>query len=84
MNLYIEFNAQKRIEAKKNNDKDEKGLYKLMNNAMYGKAMENLRNWIDVKLVTKEKGYLKFLSKPNYILHKTFGNNLVAIQKSKI
>ena len=34
---YIEFNTQKRIEAEKNNDKDGKALYKLMNNAMYGK-----------------------------------------------
>ena len=55
-----------------------------MNNAMYGKAMENLRNRTDVKLVNNEKDYLKCLSKPNYMLHKTFDNNLVAIRKSKI
>ena len=55
-----------------------------MNNAMYGKAMENLRNRIDVKLANNEKDYLKCLSKPNYMLHKTFDNNLVAIRKSKI
>ena len=36
---YIEFNTQKRIEVEKNNDKDGKPLYKLMNNAMYGKTM---------------------------------------------
>ena len=34
---YVEFNTQKRIEAEKNNDKDGKVLYKLMNNAIYGK-----------------------------------------------
>ena len=38
-----------RIEAEKNGDKDGKALYKLMNNAAYGKAMENLRNRIDVR-----------------------------------
>ena len=48
---YIEFNTQKRIEAEKNNDKDGKVLCKLMNNAIYGKTMENLKNRIDVKLV---------------------------------
>ena len=48
---YIEFNTQKRIEAEKNNGKDGKVLYKLMNNAIYGKTMENLKNRIDVKLV---------------------------------
>ena len=48
---YIEFNTQKRIEAEKNNDKDGNVLCKLMNNAIYGKTMENLKNRIDVKLV---------------------------------
>ena len=40
---YFEFNTQKRIEAEKNGDKDGK-TYKLMNNAVYGKTMENGRN----------------------------------------
>ena len=34
---YIEFNKQKRLEREKNGDKDGKALYKLMNNAIYGK-----------------------------------------------
>ena len=43
--------------------------------------MENLRNRIDVKLVNKEKHYLKCTSKPGYMFHKIFENNLVAIRK---
>ena len=39
LKAYIESNTQKRMEAEKNNEKDEKALYKLMNNATYGKAM---------------------------------------------
>ena len=48
---YIEFNTKKRKEAEKNGDKDEKALCKVMNNAIYGKAMEKLRNRINVKLI---------------------------------
>ena len=40
---YVEFNKQKSIEEEKNNDKDEEVLCKLMNNAIYGKAIENKR-----------------------------------------
>ena len=51
---------------------------------MYGKAMENLRNRIDVKSVSNEIDYLKWKSKPSYISHKIFDNDLVAIRKSKV
>ena len=80
----IKFNTHKKIEAEKINDKDREALYKLMNNAISGKEMENLRNRIDVKLVNNEKDYLKCASKSNYMSHKIFGNNLVAICKSKL
>ena len=55
-----------------------------MNNAVYGKTMENSRNGIDVKPVHNEKDYLKCTSKPSYILHKIFDNNLVVIRKIKV
>ena len=69
--------TQKKEQKQKNNDKDGKTLYKLMNNAIYRKRMENLRNRINVKLVSNEKGNLKFTSKPSYFLHKILGSNLV-------
>ena len=71
---YVDFNIQNRIEAEKNSDKDGKALYELMNNAEYGKTMENLRNRI----------YVKWTPKPSYMSHKRFDNDLVAIQKNKV
>ena len=46
--------------------------------------MENLRNRIDVKLVSKKKGYSKRRSKPSYFSRKMFDNDSVAIRKNKV
>ena len=46
--------------------------------------MENVRYRIHVKLLNIEKDYLKWQSKPSYMSHKIFGNNLGAIRKSKL
>ena len=54
-----------------------------MNNAVYGKTMYNLRNRIDVKLVSNKKNYLKWTSKASSMSHKIFDNDSVAIHKSK-
>ena len=55
-----------------------------MENAVYGKTMENLKNRVDVKFVSNEKDYLKWTSKLSYVSHKTFDNDLVTIHKSKV
>ena len=84
LNQYVEFNTKKnRKKNRKNGHKDGKVLYKLMNNAVYGKTMENVGNRIDVKLVSNKKDCLKRTSKPSDISHKIFDNNLVAIRKNK-
>ena len=73
----------KKNRSRKNDDKHGKALYKLMNNATYGKTVENLGNRIDVSLASN-KEYLKWTSKPSYISHKIFDSNLVAICKNKM
>ena len=55
-----------------------------MNNTAYGKAMETVRNRIDVKVASNKKDYLKWATKQSYMLQKKFDNDLVAIPKSKV
>ena len=81
---YVKFNKQKRIEAEKNGDKDEKGLYKFMDNEVYNKMMENLRKKLDVRLVSYKKDCSKWTSKPRYMSQKMFDNDLVTKRKSNV
>ena len=55
-----------------------------MNNTVYGKTMENVRNRIYVKLVSNKKDYLKWTSKPSYMSQKIFDNNLVEIHENNV
>ena len=54
-----------------------------MNNSVFGKAMENLRNNRDIKLVTTEEQRSKLVLEPNYHTTKHFSENLLAIQMKK-
>ena len=54
-----------------------------MINSVYGKAMENLRKRINVRLVNNEKDFLKYTSRPTYITHKTFDKSYTAIHEIK-
>ena len=77
---YIQFNTQKRTQAKNSFEKD---FFKLMNNSVFGKTMENVRKRVDVKLITDEKKLSKMSSKPTYVSSKIFNENLVAVHKIK-
>ena len=50
----------------------EKEFFKLMNNSVFEKTMENVRNHSDVKLVTSAKTRKRLVSEPNYHSHKKF------------
>ena len=75
---------QKKNISRKNDGKDGKALYKLINNAIYGKTMKNSLNRINVKLTSNKRDYLKWTPKPSYMSHKLFDNDLVAIRKNKV
>ena len=80
MKKYIGFNAKKQLNAA--ND-FEKYFLKLMINSVYGKTTENLRKKISVGLVTNEKDFLKYTSKPTHIAHKMLDKNVAAIHEIK-
>ena len=47
-------------------------FFKLMNNGVFGKAMENIRKYGDIKLVTTERKMIYLVSEPNYQTTKLF------------
>ena len=61
----------------------EKDFFKLMNNSVFGKNMENVRNHRDIKLVTRDERRNKLVSEPNYHSAKHFSENLLAIEMRK-
>ena len=77
---YIDFNTKERKHAKNTFKKD---FFKLVNNSVFGKTIENLRKRVDVRLVTNEKKLDKLTSKPTYVSSKIFNENLMAVLKSK-
>jgi hypothetical protein len=54
-----------------------------MNNSVFGKTMENIRNRTDIQLVTTEKKAKKLISKPNYKSRTIFSENLAAIHMGR-
>ena len=54
-----------------------------MNNAVFGKTMENVREHRDIKLVTTERKRNYLMSEPNYHTTKLFTENLLAIEMKK-
>ena len=61
----------------------ERDFFKLINNSVFGKTIENLRKRVDVRLVTDQKKLSKLVSKPTYVNSKIFNEDLVAVHKIK-
>ena len=77
---YIDKNTNLRTQAKNNFEKD---FYKLMNNSVFGKTMENIRNRVNVQLVTSKEKFKKLVAKPNFRSRKIFNENLVSVHMKK-
>ena len=77
MKSHIKKNTKLRNEAK---NEFQKNFYKLMNNSVFGKTMENIRKHRDIKLVTNNDRRKKLDSEPNYHACKDFSEYLMAIE----
>ena len=74
---YTDMNTELRKVAKNDFKKD---FFKLMNNSVFGKTMENMRKRRDIKLVTTDKKRSKLVSKPNYHTMNYISENLSIIE----
>ena len=77
MKAYIMLNTWLKKDEKNEFDKD---FLKLMNNSVFGKTMENIRNHKDMKLLTSDKKYLKYVMKPNFKDGHPFSKHLFAVE----
>ena len=77
---YSDMNTKLRTDAKNDFEKD---FFKLMNNSVFGKTTENVRNHREIKLVTTNERKNKLVSEPNYHTTMQFSENLMAIELKK-
>ena len=80
MKQYIDLNTRLRAEAENEFEED---FFKLMNNSVYGKTIENLRKRVDISLVNSEKKAKRMTTKPNFKKCTIFSEDLCAIEMRK-
>ena len=80
---YINLNTKLRIEAKQSGNNFEVDFFKLMNNSVFGKTLENIRNRVDIRFISSDKVAQKLAAKPNYDHCTIFDENLIAVHMKK-
>eukprot|EP00438_Fugacium_kawagutii_P007257 Skav211577 [mRNA] locus=scaffold2228:403820:405304:+ [translate_table: standard] len=77
---YIEFNTERRKQARNDFEKD---IFKLLNNAVFGKTMEDKRKHLDFEIVNDEKRFMKCVNNPSFKHSHIINENLVGVEKQK-
>ena len=80
LKLYIDMNTELRKLSRNDFEKD---LFKLMINSVFGKTMENIRKYRDIKLVTTDRKRSKLVSEPNYHTINLISEDLSIIEMKK-
>ncbi|XP_057296278.1 uncharacterized protein LOC130625239 [Hydractinia symbiolongicarpus] len=81
LKAYIDFNTDLRTKSKNDLEKD---FFKLMNNSVFGKTMENQRKHKDIRLATKKQQYEKLVMNPNFKGSICFSETLMGVVMQKI
>ena len=76
---YIDFNTEMRKESTSLFETD---FYKLRNNSVFGKTQENLRNRVNVEVITERNNALKRVCKPSFKRSLVICEDLVIIQNA--
>ena len=77
---YIQFNTEKRKNARNDFEKD---IFKLLNNAVFGKTMEDKRKHLDFEIVSDERRFMKCVNNPSFKHSHIINENLVGVEKQK-
>jgi Rho termination factor, N-terminal domain len=80
LKTYIDLNTNLRTKATNDFEKD---FFKLMNNSVFGKTMENIENHVDIRLVCNKKEAVKLSAKTNYDRFTIFDKNLIAVHMKR-
>ena len=72
-----------RIEAKQSENNFEVDFFNLMNNSVFDKTLENIRNRVDIRLISSDKVAQKLAAKPNFDHCTIFNENLIAVHMKK-
>ena len=80
MKPYIDFKTKRRKESTNEADKN---YFKLLNNAVYGKTMENMRKRVKIRVVKNSQDFIKYASRATFVTWKEFETNLAAIHEKK-
>ena len=80
MQKYIQFNTEKRRICENEFERD---FFKLLNNSIYGKSLQNQRKQVNIQLINNEAKLMKLTAKPGFKSFKIFSKYLAAIQCEK-
>ena len=80
---YINQNTRLRMEAKQSGNNFEVDFFKLMNNCVFGKTLENIINRVDIRLISSDNVAQQLAAKPSYDRCVIFDENLIAVHMKK-